>query len=72
MPKPFRELTNDEATQLARDCKRGARTNEEIKRRLTEAGFNGEAAAVTSIPCGDGTIEAMLLVWGPQGEVINV
>ncbi len=71
MPKMFHELTHDEATLLAKNCKLGARTNEEIKRRLTEAGFNGEVAAVTSIRRGDGTIEAMLMVWGPQGEIID-
>ena len=68
--KPFHELTTEEATDLARNCKLGAKSNDEIKRRLTEAGFHGEAAAVTSISHGP-MFMAMLMVWGPNGEIIS-
>ena len=68
--KPFRELTKDEATDLAKGCVIGASSDEEIRRRLTEAGFNGEAAAISSIRSGP-MFMAMVMVWGPNGEVIS-
>lgn len=67
--KLFHELNTEEATDLARNCKLGARSDNEIKRRLTEAGFHGETAAVTS--SSDGPIfMATLMVLGPNSETI--
>ena len=68
--KPFRDLTKEEATLLARSCRLGARTEAEIRQRLTEAGFNGSSAAV-AIHSSCGQTMAMLMVLGPHGEVIN-
>lgn len=68
--KPFHKLTKEEATDLARSCMLGAKSNDEIKCRLTEAGFHGETAAVTSISHGS-MFMAMLMVWGPNGEIIS-
>ena len=68
--KPFNTLTKDEATALARSCVRGAKSEAEIRDRLTAAGFNGEAASIDSTREG-GYFMAMALVWGPRGEVIS-
>lgn len=74
MSKPFSELSKDEATKLAKNCVLGANSEDEIRRRLTEAGFDGAAAAVTSTSHsshGMTMFMAMVMVWGPHGEVIN-
>lgn len=68
--KRFCELTSDQATALAKSCKLGAKSEDEIRRRLTEAGFNGTVAALTSLR-RPGLFMAMGTVWGPQGEVIS-
>ena len=68
--KPFRELTKGEATSVAKQIRMSSQSEDEIRRRLTEAGFNGKAAAVHSQ--GSGLMfQAMVMVWGPQGEVIS-
>ncbi len=70
--KPFHKLTKDEATDLAKKCKGGS--HDEIRRRLTEAGFNGAAAALTSTSHtshGMTMTMTMGMVWGPQGEIIS-
>lgn len=71
MPKLFLELTKDEATDLARTIVRSSRSEDEIRRRLTEAGFNGETAAICSQRCGP-MFQAMVMMWGPQGEIVSV
>jgi hypothetical protein len=74
MSKPFSELNKDEATELAKNCVRGAKSEDEIRRRLTESGFDGAAAAVTSTSHsshGMTMFMAMVMVWGPRGEVIS-
>ena len=45
--------------------------DDEIKRRLTEVGFHGNAAAIATHSCGP-MFQAMVMVWGPNGELINV
>ena len=67
--KLFHELNTEEATDLARNCKLFATSDNEIKRRLTEAGFHGEAAAISSISDGSMFI-ATLMVLGPNSETI--
>lgn len=66
LDKPFRELTKDEATAIAKRIVGSSGSEEEVRRCLTEAGFNGNAAAVY----GHGGM-FMAMVWGPKGEVIN-
>lgn len=68
--KPFHKLTTEEATALAKSCTRGANSVEEIRERLTEAGFNGAAAAISSTRSGP-MFMAMVMVWGPNGESIS-
>ena len=68
-PKEFEKLTKEEATLLAKSCIQGAKSEEEIRRRLSEAGFRG-TAAVTSTRSGQ-MFMAMVMVWGPKGEIIN-
>ena len=70
MSKPFSELSEDEATQVARQIVRSANSEDEIKRRLTETGFNGESAAICSHRHGS-MFQAMVMVWGPRGEIIS-
>lgn len=72
--KPFHALTTNEATDLARSCALGAKSEDEIRRRLTEAGFNGEAAVLTSTSHSSGGMTmfmAMGMVNGPNGEIIS-
>lgn len=71
MLKTFSELTTDEAKDVARQIVRSSNSEDEIKRRLTEAGFNGDAAAICSHRYGR-MFQAMVMVWGPRGEVIRV
>ena len=68
MAKPFGELTEDEATDLACQIVRSSQSEDEIKRRLTEAGFNGTAAVI----CSQSMFQAMVMVYGPGGEIISV
>ncbi len=68
--RPFHELTEGEAKIIAKDIVRLSRSEEEIRRRLTEAGFCGASAAVCTQSFG-GMFQAMVMVWGPHGEVIN-
>lgn len=70
-PKPFAELTKDEATAIAKEVVRSSDSEQEIRRRLTEAGFDGRAAAVHSHRSGP-MFQAMVMVFGPRGEVISV
>ena len=72
--KPFHSLTKDEATVLARSCKLGAKSEDEIRRRLTAAGFDGAAAALTSISHSNNGMTMFMatgMVYGPQGEIIR-
>ncbi len=72
--KSFRELTTEEATDLAKSCMHGAKSEDEIRRRLTEAGFNGAAAALTSTSHtshGMTMFMAMGMAYGPKGEIIS-
>jgi hypothetical protein len=70
--KPFNELTQDEARDLVRECKRGENSVEAIKANLTKAGFNGSSAMVCvhSTPCGRMSM-AMVLVYGPRHRIIS-
>jgi hypothetical protein len=70
MSKLFSELSKDEATQVVRQIVRSSNSEDEIKRRLTEAGFDGEAAAICSQRCGP-MFQAEVMVWGPNREVIS-
>lgn len=71
MLKPFNELTEAEATEIVRDIVRSSNSEDEIQRRLTEAGFHGEGAAIY-LPDDAKMFRAMVMVWGPHGEIINV
>lgn len=69
-PKKFEKLTKEEATLLLRSCKQGARSEKEIRNRVAEAGFKG-TVATTSMQSGS-RFMAMIMVWGPNGEFIQV
>ena len=68
--KPLDELTLDEATPIVTEIVRTSRSAGEIRERLTEAGFNGDDAAISpSYVCGDGSV---VTVYRHDGDVINV
>lgn len=69
--KPFRELTAPEAKVIVKDIVRSSHSEEEIRRRLTEAGFSGAGAALCTHSFSD-MFQAMVMVWGPHGETISV
>ena len=74
MTKPFCELTAEEAKDLAKDCTRGAKSTEEVRKRLTESGFNGAAAAVamtSHYSHGMTMRKFMVMVHGPNGQTIR-
>lgn len=68
--KPFRRLTEDEANIVVRQILRDARSDDDLIARLNTAGFAGEAAAIHSRSHG-GFYDAMVMVWGPNGETIT-
>ena len=56
--------------QWLRGIIRGARSEAEIRRRLTEAGLNGAGAAVSTHTSSDGMMfMAMVMVNGPKGVI---
>lgn len=69
--KPFRELTKGEAEKIIRGIVNSSHSEEEIRRRLTEAGFSGAHAAVYTHSFGD-MFQAMVMVCSPRGEIISV
>jgi hypothetical protein len=69
--KSFRDLTREEAKIVVQDIVRSSHSEEEIRRRLIEAGFDGAGAAVSTHSSG-GMFMAMVMVWSPQGEIIDV
>lgn len=64
------KMTTNEATTVVKEIVRTANSENEIRERLNEAGFNGAAAAVTSTRSGP-MFMAMVMVWGPKGETIR-
>lgn len=69
--KSFREITDDEAKDIVRGIVNSSCSEDQIRQRLTEAGFNGAAAAVTSTSHGN-MFMAMVMVYGPHGQIISV
>ena len=70
--KPFNELTDEEATEIAREITRSSRSKDEIRSRLTEAGFNGNTAVVTPIGMEFPVpFMALVQVRGPNGVYIS-
>jgi hypothetical protein len=68
MAKPFAELTTDEASAVAKAAVRNCRTVYEVRRQLTAAGFNGDAAEVTHK--SEPSFTAIVKIPGPRGEDI--
>ncbi len=71
LPVNIYSLSFDEAKALARECTRGTKSEAEVKERLTEAGFHGAAAAVTSRGSGE-MFMFMAMIHGPDGKIINI
>lgn len=69
--KQFHQLSTEEATAVVKGIANSSNSEDEIKRRLTEAGFNGNAAAITSTS-HERMFMAMVMVNGPHGEIIQV
>jgi hypothetical protein len=69
--KPFQELTRDEAVSLAKTCVAGAKSEDEIRVRLKEVGFDSEAAALASHSDGR-NFQASMFVNAPNGPFIRV
>ena len=71
--KPFDELTEEEAATLAREILRSSHSEDDARRRLTDAGFRGDSAVRGIVSKNSGPIfEALMMTWGPKGEVIRV
>ena len=70
MDKPFHELSSKEAKAIVKEVVCSSQSEDQIRARLTEAGFNGAAAAITSTSSGP-MFMAMVMVYGPRGEVID-
>ena len=68
--KPFNELTSDEAKAVVKEIVRTSNSEEQIKCRLTEAGFNGDKAAITSTRSGP-IFMAIVMIYGPKSEIIS-
>ena len=68
--KPFKSWTKQEATSVAKDIVRNSGSEAEIRRRLSEAGFDEKGAAICCMSSGS-MFDAMVMVWGPNGEIIN-
>ncbi len=66
-PVPLEQMDLHQAKRVVRHIVHSSRSEEEIRRQLTESGFDGRTAIVTMR--GDGTFEA--LVAGPYGQVIT-
>lgn len=67
----FHQLTKEEATAIVKKIAKSSKSEEQIRRELTKAGFNGLGAAVTT-HSSQGMFMAMVMVWGPHGEIISV
>jgi hypothetical protein len=68
--KSFEELTLDEATKIVRKILAFSWSEEEIREKLSEAGFDGAAAAVETTKVGT-SFNATAIVSGPGGELIT-
>ena len=44
--KPFNELTYEEAVVIVKEIMKTSKSVDEIRERLTDAGFNGDAALI--------------------------
>ena len=67
---PFADLTEDEANAIVAEIKTKAKSDDELRTLLDEAGFDGRAAAISSISCGS-MYWPLVMVWGPNGEIIT-
>ena len=75
MSKAFHEMSATEAKIEAQWIVKSSKSTDEIRRRLSEAGFNGAAAVIVSTSltrCGMTMFMAMAMVHGPGGEVIDI
>ncbi len=70
MNRNFSELTKKEAMELAKKSIRGCKSEAEIRTALINAGFDGQSAAVSTMSQGQHFM-AMVMVWGPNGEIIH-
>ncbi len=68
--KKFENLNKEEAKELAKKSINGCKSEAEIRTALTEAGFAGDSAAVSIMRSGSNFM-AMVMVWGPNGEIIH-
>jgi hypothetical protein len=68
--KSFEELTPDEATKIVRRIMVFSWSEEQIRTKLNEAGFDGTAAALETTKNGVGFM-ATVMVCGPTGEIIT-
>ena len=68
--KPFNELTKDEVEELAKECVQGSRSEEEVRERLTNAGFDGHSAIICS-HSSSLHFSPEVMVFGPNHEVIR-
>lgn len=67
--KSFDKLTQEEAIVLVRQIARTSGSEEEIKKRLIEAGFRGDSVFTSKVPSVDGTPMNILIVKGPEDMI---
>lgn len=68
--RPFEELTTEQAEETVAEIIRTSKSVGEIRSRLSECGFDGDAAAIASLGEG-GHFMAMVMAYGPHGEIIT-
>ena len=65
------DLSLEEAEALARECTRGATSEQDVRQRLNNAGFSGDAAAVDFFTNEYGSM-FMAMFNHPNGEIISI
>ena len=66
------DLSLEQAEALARECTRGAQSEQEVKDLLNKAGFYGNSAAITGCYSPSGEYMFMAMLNHPNGEIISI
>ena len=66
----FKEMTRDEASKTVRRIVVFSWSEQEIRAKLTEAGFDGKGAEIETNKTGT-SFSATVMVNGPDGDIIT-